>query len=99
MATRRKRRPPPLHVSQHLIEEEKRQLAQRTLAKLDSLRTPQSTRAVAGDEAERATTYVALNNPHHQCVLTTICFCLWLVIINLLYLQWLYLYMPAQYKV
>jgi hypothetical protein len=37
MTTRRKRAPPPLHVSLQRIEEEKQKLAQRTRAKLETL--------------------------------------------------------------
>ena len=89
MKKARKPGPPPLHVSLYHIAEEKRKLQQRTKAKLDSLLS--KTRESLEEDSrpcdiENGDIPVTLAHS----VLITLCFCLWLLIIHLLYMQWLF---------
>jgi hypothetical protein len=91
----RKPGPQPLHVSLYRIAEEKRKLQQRTKAKLDSLIS--KTRQSLLDDArpcdiENEEKPVKLAHS----MLITLCFCLWLLIIHLLYMQWLYIKVSAR---
>ena len=82
MMSKRKKRPPPLHVSLHRIAAERANLIQRTNNKIRSLNA-----AVTEDRTARAHG----NETHNwHCCLNTFCFCMLLVLLNLLFLQWLY---------
>ncbi len=95
MTTRRKRAPPPLHVSLHRIEEEKTKLAQRTRAKLETLLT-ETNQSVLGNASHCDIKHGDMRSSHYHGVLITLCFCLWLLTINLLCFQWLYIKVSAR---
>ena len=95
MTTRRKRAPPPLHVSLHRIEEEKQKLAQRTRAKLKTLLS-ETNHSVLGNPSHCDIQYGDMRSTQYHGVLITSCFCLWLVTINLLYFQWLFIKVSAR---
>ena len=88
----RKKRPPPLHVTQHRIEAERVNLVLRTNNnKLASLALEANARkARIVPRAQATTTTTTTTNWHWHCCLNTICFCLLLVLLNLLFMQWLY---------
>ncbi len=94
MKTGRKHAPPPLHVSLHRIEEEKRKLAQRTKEKLDSLLTKRS-QTVSEDAQDCDIQHGDMRITPSHSMLITVCLCLWLLIINLLQFQWLYIKVSA----
>ena len=89
MKKARKPGPPPLHVSLYHIAEEKRKLQQRTKAKLDSL-LPKTSHSLAGDVSPCDIKHGDMRVTTSHSVLITLCFCLWLLIIHLLYMQWLF---------
>ena len=81
-----KKKPQPLHRSLQLIQEERANVAKRTQRRIAQLFA----------EEEKAVIYN--DNPHdkighvlHHCYLNTFCFCVWLGIMNLLFLQWVYM--------
>jgi hypothetical protein len=84
----------PLHVSLHRIQEEKKNLARRTKVRLAALLAEQN------QEEDNETQY--WQYPSHgvqnvrqiqdwRCCLNIFCFGLSLLILNLLFLQWLYI--------
>ena len=95
MTTRRKRAPPPLHVSLQRIEEEKQKLAQRTRAKLETL-LRETNQSVLGNTSHCDIKHGDMRSTQYHGVLITLCFCLWLLTINLLYFQWLYIKVSAR---
>ncbi len=82
MIARRKKRPPPLHVSLHRIEAERANVILRTNNRIRGLNS-----SVRQDRTARAH---GTENENWHCCLNTICFCMLLVLLNLLFLQWLY---------
>ena len=75
MKTGRKRAPPPLHVSLHRIEEEKRKLAQRTKEKLASLLTKRS-QTVPEDAQECDIQHGDMRvTPSHSMLIQCVCVC------------------------
>ncbi len=82
MISPRKKRPQPLHVSLHRIAAERANVIQRTNNRIRSLKT-----AVKEDRTARAH---GTETHNWHCRLNTICFCMLLVLLNLLFLQWLY---------
>ena len=82
MMSRRKKRPPPLHVSLHRIAAERANVILRTNNRIRSLNS-----SVRQDRTARAH---GTENENWHCCLNTICFCMLLVLLNLLFLQWLY---------
>ena len=77
----RKPRPKPLAYSRALIEKEKLAVVRRTALRIQELtgKTPSN---------NPPTVVVQINN-WHSCM-TTFCFCVLLLVLNLLLLQWLY---------
>jgi hypothetical protein len=85
MHSHRKKRPLPLHVSLYRIEAERVNRVLRTNTKLASLALDAARQdvVVAQPQASTSTT-------NWHCCLNTFCFCLLLVVLNLLIMQWLY---------
>ena len=79
----RKKQPPPLHVSLARIEVERVAAAQRTRTRIAQLMKHEEEN---NDEDEVAVTNIF---PNHFG-LSICCFCVLLVLMNLLFLQWLY---------
>ncbi len=96
----RKKTPLPLHVSLYRIEAERVNLVLRTNNKLASLALDAAARqkrifAARQDLIVAARQDVIVAQPqatttNWHCCLNTICFCLLLVVFNLLIMQWLY---------
>jgi hypothetical protein len=78
-----KKKSPPLHVSQARIEMERVAIARRTRTRIGQLLAHA---AENNEEDEVAVTKIYRNN----CCLIILCFCVLLVVMNLLFLQWLY---------
>jgi hypothetical protein len=80
-----KKKPQPLHRSLQLIQEERANVAKRTQQRIAQL------------FAEEENAVIYNENPHDKvghvlhCYLNTFCFCVWLGIMNLLFLQWVYM--------
>ena len=89
MTTRgaRKKKPLPLHVSQARIEAERNNLVLRTNPKLAILQAAANLDPTAKEHA----------NANYYCCLNTFCFCLLLLLLSLVFLQWLY-YQTVQQK-
>jgi hypothetical protein len=83
-----KKKPLPLHVSRALILREQADVMKRTQRRIDQLRAAENSKN-NDDEQDPVTISVHVNSPSCSW-LSTICFCVWLVILNLLFLQWLY---------
>ena len=81
-----KNKPLPLHVSRALILREQADVIRRTQRRIDQLRATENSKN-NDDDQDPVTITV---NVHSPSWLSTICFCVWLVILNLLFLQWLY---------
>jgi hypothetical protein len=86
-----KKKPQPLHVSLRLIEEERANMAKRTQARIAMLylQTDQNVDKATQTEIPMREVLVEIEDWH--CCLNTCCFCFLLVIMNLLYFQWLYM--------
>ncbi len=78
-----KKNPPPLHVSLARIEMERVAITKRTRTRIVLL-LPH-----AQDENKEEEVPVE-NNPQHYYCQTTFCFCVLLLLMNLLFLQWVY---------
>ena len=76
----------PLHVSRALIQREQADVIIRTQRRIALLRATEN--ANNNDDDEDPVAIVV--HVHSHSWLSTICFCVWLVILNLLFLQWLY---------
>jgi hypothetical protein len=92
MHSQRKKRHLPLHVTQRRIEAERVNLVLRTNNKLASLALDA---AAIQNRILAARQGVIVAHPqgtttNWHCCLNTICFCLLLVVLNLLFMQWLY---------
>jgi hypothetical protein len=85
MHSQKKKRPLPPHVTQRRIEAERVNLVICTNNKLPSLALDAAARQDRIVAHAQATTTTNLH-----CCLNTICFCLLLVVLNLLFMQWLY---------
>jgi hypothetical protein len=83
MQSPRKKRPLPLHVSQARIQAERENVARRTRVRIASVN------AVA-QHGNRMAPAQATENWNYHCCLNTFCFCVLLLLLNLLFLQWLY---------
>ncbi len=79
----RKKKPQPLHVSLHLIEMERLNVARRTQTRLDVLL---GRAQIIYSEPEDV---VPEEKNGNYCLITS-CFFVLLVLMNLLFLQWLY---------
>jgi hypothetical protein len=80
MKSQRKKKPPPLHVSQARIIAERANVIRRTNNWIALL--------TAAAQQERILLLKEIENWH--CCINTICFCVMLLLLNLLFLQWLY---------
>ena len=85
-----KTKPLPLHVSLHRIEEERRNVALRTNIRIAKLYSIQNSNAAKEMQCESDTLQKDRKTTEWNCCLNVFCFCLTLVIFNLLFLQWLY---------
>ncbi len=81
----RKRKPPPLHVSLHLIELERLNVAKRTQTRIDILHGRDQ---IIYNEAE-VELPAKTNGNANYCIIAS-CLFLLLVLMNLLFLQWMY---------
>ena len=79
----RKKKPQPLHVSLHLIEMERLNVARRTQTRVDVLLG--RAQLIYSDPED-----VVPAERHGNYCLITSCFFVLLVLMNLLFLQWLY---------
>jgi hypothetical protein len=82
MTSPRKKRPPPLHVSVQRIVAERANVIQRTNNRIRSLN--------AAEREDRTARAHGTETDNWHCCLNTICFCMLLVLLNLLFWQWLY---------
>ncbi len=82
-----KNNPLPLHVSRALIEAERFNVAKSTQRRIDLLRATEKQR---NDEDEDDKEPVVTSNVDSHCCINIFCFCVSLVLMNLLFLQWLY---------
>jgi hypothetical protein len=81
-----KKKPLPLHVSRALILREQADVISRTQRRIALLQATEN--ANNNDDDQDPVTIVV--HVHSHSWLSTICFCVWLVILNLLFFQWLY---------
>ncbi len=81
-----KNKPLPLHVSRALILREQADVIRRTQRRIALLRATENANNI-DDDKDPVTVIVNVQSPSW---LSTICFCVWVVILNLLFLQWLY---------
>jgi hypothetical protein len=79
-----KKRPQPLHKSLRLIEEERANVVKRTQLRIAQLIAEENANVVPDEEVN------VVPETDWHCCLNIFCFCLLLLIINLLFLQWLY---------
>jgi hypothetical protein len=79
-----KRKPPPLHRSLQLIEEERINVAKRTQQRIAQL-CAHETKSVDFNRLHE------VEHAQWQCCVNNICFCVLLVIANLLFFQWVYI--------
>jgi hypothetical protein len=80
----RKRKSLPLHRSLQLIAEERINIKKRTQQRIDQLFAHET----------KSVDFLKLDEVKHaqwQCCVNNICFCVLLVIMNLLFLQWYYI--------
>ncbi len=75
-----KKKPPPLHVSRALIASEQANVVLRTQRRIALLRLQDNSNDYDAVPAKS----------HYNSCLSMFCFCLSLVVMNLLFLQWLY---------
>ena len=75
-----KKKPPPLHVSRALIASEQANVVLRTQRRIALLRLHDNSNDYDAVPAQS----------HYNSCLSIFCFCLSLVVMNLLFLQWLY---------
>jgi hypothetical protein len=91
-----KKRPQPLHKSLRLIEEERANVVKRTQVRIAQLIAEEEANVVQDEEDN----IVPVPDYDRHCYLNTVCcmFCMLLVVMNLLFLQWLY-YKVHDFKV
>jgi hypothetical protein len=81
-----KKKPLPLHVSRAIIAREQANVVLRTQRRIALLRANDNSKDNEADDNEMP---VPVPSNYHNC-LSIFCFCIMLVIMNLLFLQWLY---------
>jgi hypothetical protein len=81
-----KKRPQPLHTSLRLIQEEKANVVKRTQVRIAQLIAAEEAHVIQDEESN----VVPVPDLDWHCYMNTFCFCLLLVLMNLLFLQWLY---------
>ena len=87
-----KKKPLPLHVSQHRIDVERRNVEKRTKLRIAQLFSEEAN-IVTQLETHYDVTVLETGwqAKEWNCCLNTFCFCLCLLMLNLLILQWLYI--------
>ena len=83
-----KKKPLPLHVSRALIEREQANVVVRTQCRIAFLRANENLKDHDADDNDKHVT-VPVHSHNHFC-LTFFCFCVMLVVMNLLFMQWVY---------
>jgi len=81
-----KKKPQPLHRSLQLIQEERANVAKRTQQRIAQLFAEEENAFIYNDNHKDKVGHVL-----HHCYLNAFCFCVWLGIMNLLFLQWVYM--------
>ena len=81
-----KKKPQALHKSLQLIEQERANVAKRTQQRIAQLFAEEDNTVVYNDKAKDKVRHVLWH-----CYLNTFCFCVRLGIMNLLFLQWVYI--------
>ena len=76
----------PLHVSRALIQREQANMVLRTQRRIALL---QANEISKDNDADDKPVTVPVHSNYHYC-LNILCFCVLLVVMNLLFLQWLY---------
>ena len=84
-----KRKPLPLHVSRALIQREQANVVVRTQRRIALLRANENLKDNDADDNDKPPVTVPVHSHNHFC-LTFFCFCVLLVVMNLLFLQWVY---------
>ncbi len=77
----------PLHVSRARIEAERANVLLRTQRRIALLRATEDQRNTQDDDDEDP---VTIRTVHYHSCLNMFCFCVSLITVNLLFLQWLY---------
>ncbi len=86
------KKPLPLHVSLHRIDEERRNVDKRTKLRIAQLFSEEENIVPEHETHYDATVLeTGWQAKEWNCCLNTFCFCLCLVMLNLLILQWLYI--------
>jgi hypothetical protein len=92
-----KKKPLPLHVSMHRIQEERRNVERRTKLRIAQLHASENSEIDSESEGESELKYGShVDKKDRQieewhCCLNIFCFCLTVLTFNLLFLQWLYI--------
>ena len=81
-----KKKPLPLHVSRALIAREQANVVVRTQRRIALLRANENSKDNNADDKPDT---VPVHSHNHFC-LTLFCFCVMLVVMNLLFMQWVY---------
>ncbi len=81
-----KKKPLPLHVSRTLIQREQANVVLRTQRRIALLRANENSK---DEDADHKPVTVPVHSQNHYC-LSIFCFCVLLVIMNLLFMQCLY---------
>ncbi len=82
----RKKRPQPLQKSLRLIAEERANVVKRTQVRIAQLFAKEEANVMLHEEYN----VIPVRDYNWHCFLNTVCFCMSLVLMNLLFLQWLY---------
>ena len=87
-----KTKPLPLHVSLHRIEEERRNVEKRTKLRIAKLLSEEEEIVLHHDtQSDSELLETGRHDKEWHCCLNIFCFCLSLLVLNLLFLQWLYI--------
>ena len=81
-----KKRPQPLRTSLRLIEEERANVVKRTQVRIAQLIAAEEAHVIRDEEDN----VVPVPDFDWHCYMNIFCFCMLLVLMNLLFLQWLY---------
>jgi hypothetical protein len=81
-----KKKPLPLHASRELIQREQANVVLQTQRRIALLRANENSK---DEDADDKPVTVPVHSQNHYC-LSIFCFCVLLVIINLLFLQWIF---------
>ncbi len=84
-----KKKPLPLHVSRALIAREQANVVVRTQRRIALLRANENLNNNDADDDDKPPVTLPVHSHNHFC-LTFFCFCVMLVVMNLLFMQWIY---------